>query len=164
VRRTILATFVLILSGTLASTAAAGSSRVAHDRYSVEQTRVDNTLCPFPVNQHATADLDDALFFDEDGNLVRLLETVQHVRIDYTANGHTLTAIGTGGIDLHFNVDGSVSASTFGINLLLTLPGEGAIFLDVGHAEYLFDPHIHLLFQAGPASYDLDAFCAALSA
>jgi hypothetical protein len=68
------------------------------------------------------------------------------------AIGKTLKATGTGGIDIRFLPDGSVSAATFGINLLLTIPQYGAVFLDVGRAQFLFDPHIDVLFHAGPAS------------
>lgn len=72
-------------------------------------------------------------------------------------------ARGSGGFDARFAPDGSTSVSTFGIDLLLTLPGKGAVFLDAGRAEFLFDPHVHVLFEAGPQEYDLPAFCAALA-
>jgi hypothetical protein len=153
----------LIAAALLAGPAAADSLRVIHDRHADDLTRIDTTTCSFPVTTHFTANIDDALFFDPSGNLVRLLETVNHAQITYTANGKTLTARGSGGFDLRFNADGSRTVSTFGINLLLTLPGRGTVFLDVGRAEILFDPNIHILFQAGPADYDIAAFCAALA-
>ncbi|HEX6651567.1 MAG TPA: hypothetical protein VF072_02400 [Thermoleophilaceae bacterium] len=153
----------LIVAALLASPAAADSLQVVHDRSANDFTRIDTTTCSFPITTHFTANVDDALFFDSNGNLVRVLETVDHAEITYTANGKTLTARGSGGFDLRFNADGSRTVATFGINLLLTLPGQGAVFLDVGRAEFLFDPHIHVLFQAGPADYDIAAFCAALA-
>lgn len=159
--------FAVLLVAAVASVAAPAASAdsfvVQHDRYTVEDSGVAQHLCAFPVAITSTANIDDALFFDAQGNLVRLVETVNHVAINYSANGKTLTAIGTGGIEYTFNPDGSLLASTFGINLLLTIPGEGVVFLDAGRALFLFDPHLHVLFQAGPASYDTAAFCAALS-
>jgi len=162
--RNIVAAAVLAaaLSG-LGAASAAAASGVIHDRFSVEASSVDTSTCSFPIAQSSSANIDDALFFDANGELVRILETVNHVEINYSAHGKTLKAIGTGGIDLRFLPDGSVSAATFGINLMMTIPGYGAVLLDVGRAEYLFDPHVHVLFQAGPASYDIAAFCAALS-
>jgi hypothetical protein len=147
-----------------AAPTAASSAPVAHDRFHDQFTAVDSATCAFPITVHSEADLDDALFFDADGNLVRVLETVQHARITFSANGKTLEALGSGGIEIVFNPDGSTTASTFGIDLKLTLPGEGAVLLDTGRAAFLFDPHIHVLFEAGPQVYDTDAFCAALSA
>jgi hypothetical protein len=163
-RHLLVALLVTVAVGAAAATASADSFVVQHDRFTDTRSSVDPSLCPFPVAVSSTANIDDALFFDATGNLVRVLETVNHVAITYSANGKTLTATGTGGFDLRFNPDGSVTAATFGINLLLTIPGYGAVFLDAGRAEYLFDPHIHVLFHAGPASYDLAAFCGALAA
>lgn len=149
------------IAGTVATTASA--SAPVHDRYTLTDGGVASRLCAFPIVVSSTANIDDALFFDETGRLVRILETVNHVEITYSANGKTLSATGTGGINIVFNADGTESAQTFGINLLLTIPGEGAVWLDAGRAEYLFSPRLHLLFQAGPAQYDMAAFCAALA-
>ena len=161
-RRFVAAVLVASLAGGGAASAAAASG-VVHDRFSVESSDVDTSTCSFPIAVSASANIDDALFFDANGDLVRILETVNHVDIVYSANSKTLKATGTGGIDIRFLPDGSVSAATFGINLLMTIPQYGAVFLDVGRAEFLFDPHVHLLFHAGPASYDIAAFCAALA-
>ena len=141
----------------------ADSGRVEHDRYPDFFSWVDANSCAFPVEVSGSSNIDDLLFFDETGNLVRILSTVNHAEIDYSANGVTLTAKGSGGIEYTFNADGSIGVSTFGINLLMTLPHYGAILLDTGHAEFVFDPHLHELFHAGPASYDDAAFCAALA-
>ena len=153
----------LALAGLCATGASADSPRVVHDRFTDELIRVDNTTCAFPIDVRSSADIDDALFLDDAGNVVRLLETVNHAVITFTANGKTLEARGSGGFAAQFDPHGSTSVSTFGIDLLLTLPGEGAILLDAGRAEFLFDPHIHVLFEAGPQQYDLAAFCAALA-
>ena len=153
----------LAIAGVAAATARADSFRVVHDRFLDERTFVDGTTCPFPIVVQTSASIDDRFYFDADGNLVRVLETVDQVVFSYTAHGTTLEAKGSGGFDVHFNPDGSRTVATFGINLRLTLPGQGVIFLDTGHAVFLFDPGVHLLSQAGPQFYDIPAFCAALS-
>ena len=94
---------------------------------------------------------------------MRVLETVNHAIITFSANGKTLEARGSGGLEILFNADGSRTVNTFGIDLLLTLPGHGSVVLDAGRTEFLFDPRIHLLFQAGPEEFDVAAFCAALA-
>ena len=162
-RFAVVTALVATVAGVGATPALAGSLVVQHDRFSLESSYVDTSTCAFPVAVSSSVNIDDALFFDASGNLVRVLETVNQAVITYSAHGSTLTARGSGGIDINFNPDGSVNASTFGINLLLTIPKYGAVYLDTGRAEYLFDPHIHVLFHAGPASYDVPAFCAALA-
>ena len=138
-------------------------SRIIHDRYTDSSTYVDPTLCPFEVVVSGSSNIDDMYVFNDEGKVERLLVTVNHAVITYSANGKTLTARGSGGIEYTVNPDRSVTAQTFGINLLLTIPGYGNVILDTGRAEYLFDPHIHEVFHAGPAIYDTSAFCGALS-
>lgn len=150
------------LLGLSALPVAAGTPPI-HVVFQDERSFIDDDTCSFDINVHITATIEDRLFFDDANNLVRVHETVRHVSIEYTANGKTLSATGSGGIDLRFAADGTVTASSFGIDLLLVIPGQGPIYLDAGRAIFLFDPQIHVLFEAGPASYDVDAFCAALA-
>jgi len=157
---------VAIAAAVLAPAAYATADRAAveHARDTVTfGPRTDTTSCAFPITVRGISNIDDLLFFDTAGNLVRVLETVNHSVITFTANGKTLEAKGTGGIDLTFNPDGTVLAKTFGINLLVTLPGEGRVILDTGHAIFMFGHGFETLFQAGPADYDFAAFCAALA-
>src|SRR5262249_44010264 len=98
--------------------------------------------------------------------LYRLLETVQHATVSWSANGKTITAIGTGGFDISFGPDGSQTVRTFGINLKLTIPHYGTAILDTGTAVFLFDDDpatAPLQFIAGPSSRDNAAMCAALA-
>lgn len=143
----------------------AASLLVIHDRWEDSFSFVENDGCAFPVTVSGTANIDDAIFFDDDGEFVRLLSTVNHAEILFSANGITLTAKGSGGVEYTANPDGTVTAQTFGINLLMTIPHYGVIQLDTGRAEYLSDGHGHTeeVFHAGPSSYDQAAFCAALS-
>ena len=156
--------FAALATGLLAAPASPDSFVVQHDRFTDSSSFTAGSMCPFPVQVTSTAQIDDALFFDSAGNLVRVLETVRHVAVSYSANGNTLTATGTGGFDVHFAPDGTTTVDTFGINLLLTIPHYGSVILDVGRATFVFDPHIHVVFQAGPSQYDLDVVCGALAA
>jgi hypothetical protein len=158
---------VAIIAAVFTPTAAADSSVVQHLRETVTLgPRIDNTSCSFPITVTGIANVDDLLFFDSAGNLVRLHETVNQGVITFSANGKTLEAKGTGGIDMTFNPDGTVLASTFGIDLLVTLPGSGPAILDAGRGIFTFGGGhpFQALFEAGPASYDFTAFCAALAA
>jgi hypothetical protein len=157
---------VAIVAAVFAPTAAADGSVVQHVRDTVTLgPRIDDSSCSFPITLTAIANVDDLLFFDDAGNLVRLHETVNHVVITFSANGKTLEAKGTGGINMTFNPDGTVLASTFGIDLLVTVPGTGPVILDAGHAIFTFGGGhpFQALFEAGPANYDFAAFCTALA-
>jgi hypothetical protein len=160
--RTILGSVTLCLVASTWSLTALAAGPV-DEVFQDERSLTDRSTCSFEVAVHLTATIHDRLFLDAAGNLERIHETVRQVVIEFTANGRTLTARGTGGIDIQIAPDGSTSATTFGIDLLLVLPGQGPILLDAGRAAFVFDPHLHAQFEAGPASYDTEAFCAALS-
>jgi len=143
----------------------ADSFIIEHDRYSDESERIDNKTCSFPITVNGSSNNNDALFFDDAGNLVRILSTVNHAILTFSANGKSLTARGSGGIEYLFNPDGTITVHTFGINLLMTIPHYGPVFLDVGRATFVLeDKHLYTEFIAGPANYDIPTFCSALSA
>jgi len=143
----------------------ADSFIIEHDRYSEESERVRNKMCSFPVTMNVSSNINDALFYDDAGNLVRVLSTVNHAVLTFSANGKSLTARGSGGVEYLFNPDGTVTAHTFGINLLMTIPHYGSIILDAGRSTIVFDGTQSITeFIAGPANYDMTAFCNALSA
>jgi hypothetical protein len=162
-RFAVAAVVTALVMGVVASGATADSSVVQHQRYTFSGSFTDTSMCGFPITIGNSANFDDALFFDSAGNLVELLETVNHGSLTFSANGKTLSGIGTGGIKVMFNSDGSVTVNTFGINVVVTIPGEGTVILDAGTATFLFNPHLSVLFHAGPSNYDLTAFCSALS-
>ena len=165
-RASLLLTFLCAVATVFVPVAAADSSVVQHLRDTVTLgPRVDNTSCSFPITVRGAANVDDLLFFDGSGNLVRLHETVNRGFISFSANGKTLEAKGSGGIDLTFNPDGTVLARTFGIDLLVTLPGSGPAILDAGRGIFTYGGGhpFQALFEAGPANYDFAAFCAALA-
>jgi len=147
-------TLLLILCALFAVGPFAGnmlaSSDIVRDRYVDLSTRVDDSLCAFPVVVSGSSNINDLIFLDDNGKPVRLLSTVNHAEITFTANGKSLTAKGSGGIEYLVNPDGTISVNTFGINLLLTIPEYGPVFLDTGRAVFLFDTdrHLHELFHA----------------
>ena len=161
--RRLFVTVLVICSGLVVSAAAAQPGSVVHDRYSVDQTFILTRMCPFPVVERAVGEVDDAYFFDAGGSLTRVHETVHQALITYAANGKSLDGRGSGGFDVQFNPDGTRTVSTFGINVLVVIPGQGPVILDAGRSNFSFDPRPHLVFQAGPQDYDLAAFCAALA-
>jgi hypothetical protein len=156
----------LCTAGFLASVPAVAAAAAGGPVHIVSQNSssyTDTATCPFPIAVQITSTSDDKVFYDGQGNVAQVLETDRNVAITFTANGTTLDGQGSGGFDVTFNPDGSQTVRTFGINLLVTIPHQGSVILDAGHAVFLFDPHIHVLFQAGPSDYDLPAFCSALA-
>jgi len=103
------------------------------------------------------------LFFDEEGNLVKIVEQVWGT--DTFTNSVTGKAYP---MDFHNNVvvDFSTTpprAANMGIIFRLIVPGAGAVFLDVG--RIVLDRQGNVYFQAGPHQFfdgDLDGLCAAM--
>jgi hypothetical protein len=103
------------------------------------------------------------LFFDEEGNLVKIVEEVWGT--DTFTNSVTGKAYP---MDFHNNtiVDFSTTpprAANMGVIFRLVVPGAGAVFLDVG--RIVLDRQGNVYFQAGPHQFfdgDLDALCTAL--
>ena len=102
-------------------------------------------------------------FFDEEGNLVKIVEQVWGT--DTFTNSVTGKAYP---MDFHNNVvvDFSTTpprAANMGVVYRLIVPGAGAVFLDVG--RIVLDRQGNVYFQAGPHQFfdgDLDALCTVL--
>ena len=102
-------------------------------------------------------------FFDEEGNLIKIVEQVWGT--DTFTNSVTGKAYP---MDFHNNVvvDFSTTpprAANMGIIYRLIVPGAGAVFLDVG--RIVLDRQGNVYFQAGPHQFfdgDLDALCTVL--
>jgi hypothetical protein len=103
------------------------------------------------------------LFFDEDGNLDRIEETVSGT--DTFVNSKTGKAIAAPFHNTaHLNFEAGTGAFA-GVIFKVTVPGAGAIFLDVGRLVLDLESD-ELTFKAGPHQFfdgDLDALCAALA-
>ena len=102
-------------------------------------------------------------FFDEEGNLVKIVEQVWGT--DTFTNSVTGKAYP---MDFHNNtiVDFSTTpprAANMGVIFRLIVPGAGAVFLDVG--RIVLDRQGNVYFQAGPHQFfdgDVDCLCAAM--
>ena len=102
-------------------------------------------------------------FFDEEGNLVKIVEQVWGT--DTFINSVTGTAYP---MDFHNNVVVDFSTTppqgaNMGVIYRLTVPGAGAVFLDVG--RIVLDRQGNVYFQAGPHQFfdgEVEALCAAM--
>ena len=103
------------------------------------------------------------LFFDNEGNLVKIVEQVWGT--DTFTNSVTGKAYP---MDFHDTVviDSATApsqAALIGVIFRLIVPGAGAVFLDVG--RIVLDRQGNVYFQAGPHQFfdgDLEALCTAL--
>lgn len=102
-------------------------------------------------------------FFDQEGNLVKIVEQVWGT--DTFTNSVTGKAYP---MDFHNNVvvDFSTTppqAANMGVIFRLTVPGAGAVFLDVG--RIVLDRQGNVYFQAGPHQFfdgEVEALCAVM--
>jgi hypothetical protein len=105
------------------------------------------------------------LFFDEAGNLVKGVEQVSGT--DTFINATTLKEIPTrfhNNVLIDFTSEPPLGANT-GVIFKVTVPGAGAVFLDVGRIVTDQSGEI-VAFQAGPHQFfdgDVDGLCAALA-
>jgi len=101
--------------------------------------------------------------YDRDGNLVRVVEHVWGTDRLYSPDtGKSLSPASYNQGETVDLVEGQVRVS--GVIFRITVPGSGAIFLDVG--RYIIDFDEGLVFLAGQHQFfegDFDGLCAALS-
>ena len=105
----------------------------------------------------------EKLFFDEEGNLLKLLEQVWGTDTftnSVTGKAYTMSYHNTVVVD--FTTTPPQGANS-GVIFRLTVPGAGAVFLDVG--RIVVDRQDNVYFRAGPHQFfdaDFDALCAAM--
>lgn len=99
----------------------------------------------FDLRDRFTFEWNGKMFFDDEGNLTRVVEHVGGSDTFYNSvTGTSVTGTINSGETLDF-VDGTVTQSgTIG---RITVPGEGAFFFDVG--KYIIDFDEGLVFLAG---------------
>ena len=102
-------------------------------------------------------------FFDADGTLVKIVETVSGV--DTFINSVTRKEIAAPFHNtVHIDFDPPPRrVANMGIIFKVTVPGAGAVFLDIGRIVFQAG---EIVFQAGPHQFfdgDFDALCAALA-
>jgi len=117
----------------------------------------------FTILDQFSTDFTLRLFFDRDGTLVRLEEQVSGT--DTFVNSETGEAIPTSFHNaVHIDPDAGLGANT-GVVFRVTLPGSGAVFLDVGRIVTNQAGTI-VAFEAGPHQFfggDFAGLCEALA-
>jgi len=164
--RRMLTTTVLVLAGLVACVAGApAAAAMPPERFTVEfdDQFIDTESCGFPFDVRFVGSIDVTLFFDNDGNLIR----VQGVGSDLgtatnPANGKTAT-----GVDHWLEVERVESGefAILGLFLHLNFPGAGIVLIDAGNIT--FDAEGNVIHLAGPHQVidegDFSALCAALA-
>jgi hypothetical protein len=117
----------------------------------------------FQVWDEFTLNFSGTLHFDKDGNPIRAVEHIFGVdRLYNPENGKSLAPESFNQGETVDIVEGQALIN--GIVFRITVPGAGAVFLDVGRVILDFDEGI--LFLAGQHQFfegDLEGLCAALS-
>jgi hypothetical protein len=102
-------------------------------------------------------------FFDEEGNRLRLVEQVWGTDTftnSVTGKAYPMSFHNTVVVDFSTTPP---QGANMGVIFRLTVPGAGAVFLDVG--RIVLDRQDNVYFQAGPHQFfdgDIEALCAAM--
>jgi hypothetical protein len=161
-RRTLTATLLAFVGLLVGVAPSAGA--VAPERFTDEfvDQFTDTESCGFPIDLRFEGSIDFTVFFDRDGNVVR----VQGVGSDVgtatnPANGKTVT-----GVDHWLEVE-TVESGDFavlGLFFHLNFPGAGIVLIDAGNVT--FDSEGNVIHLAGPHQAlvgDLTVLCEALA-
>ena len=141
---------------------AAAQTAPLHLSEVIDDTFTD-TQCGFPVTVHVFGDLHHTVFFDEAGNVERVITSVSEGGTTLTANGVVLRSAGSGATITEFKPEGgAASAATHGLSFNFVVPGAGPVWLEAGRIVYLFDPRTPI-FVAGVQVLDGQALCTALA-
>ena len=136
-----------------------------HGRFSFPFEEIDPFLCPFPLQVSGQVSGHFTDFFDDAGNLTRVIVHFAGTAI-LSANGISLSGSNRTNLFLLFDESGNVIGKPqTGLNSKIKLPDGGVVGLDVG--RIVFDPTTgEVLFQAGNwqlFSGDTAELCAAFS-
>jgi hypothetical protein len=140
----------------------------AIDTFSINQTfpaRMLTASCGFPVTGQIEGTLTVKTFVDSSGNFIRELDTY-HLVNSFTANGHTITGRTSQQIQTKLLPDGSYTVAFDGTDTILTLPGGGVVFGNVGRLVLLFSADnvlLEVVQETGQSFSNTDAICAALA-
>lgn len=132
----------------------------------VSGTRVGNDLLAdcgtFEIWDEFELNFEGALHLDESGNVVRVVEHIWGVdRLYNPANGASVSGSFNQG-EIVQPIEGEVAVN--GIIFRISVPGAGAVFLDVGRFVFTFEGS--LVFAAGQHDFfagDLAGLCAELA-
>jgi hypothetical protein len=166
----ILALFVLVMA--LAIPSGASAAKPVITTIPIDVTFFDEGAsadCGFPIEFHVTGTLRIHQTFDETGTVVvEEKQTFSNWVQTYTNldTGTSISSRSPSVVRLFFHEDGSFTVKVTGLSLAAIVPGEGVVFLDVGHIELFFesqdDFEPDIVFQAGQQD-DIALACAALA-
>jgi hypothetical protein len=154
---------VFLAGAIVALMSASPVAAIQPERFFVEfdDQFTDTEACGFPIEVRLVGSFSGSLFFDKEGNLVRVQAHGEDVgTVTNPANGKTAT-----GVDHwleRFDVE-SGEFAILGLFFHLNVPGHGIVLLDAGHIR--FDANGEVLHLAGPHQAfvgDFSALCAAL--
>jgi hypothetical protein len=139
----------------------AGADTIVRSIIDVNYSDTITDLCAFPIEEHVQGSFKRAAYFDNNGNLIKVMFTPTGgpLTITWSANGITATTVAQANI-ITFYADGTLTGN--GIQANFIIPGVGTVFQDVG--RFILDPDGNLIFKAGPSGEDaIDTLCQALS-
>ena len=139
--RRLAACAVVACAAALASAAAApAQDSPLHLTEVVDDTFTDSQ-CGFRVTVHTFADFRHSVFFDDGGNVDRVITSVSQAETTLSANGVVLRSAGAGATITEFKPEsGAESTTTHGLTANFVVPGAGPVWLDAGRIFYLFAP------------------------
>jgi hypothetical protein len=153
---------VLVLAGLALAGSASADRQPFVGSFTFTDTNVDpgvSATCGFTVTETDTDMGRFEVFFDSTGTPVRA-EVEVHYTGFFSANGLT---VDTAGDTLSiFDLNGGETDA--GINIRVSLPGGGILYIDRG--RLVFDDNGNLVSEAGPHPSlhgDIDGLCAALT-
>jgi hypothetical protein len=134
----------------------------------VEQVDVTRTIparpdrCSFPLVVHVEGASRTTTFFDNGGNVDRVVTLLDSYSISFTnpANGKSVKTVLAGPFIVEPDGDGTVKVTIPGNDGHFTGPGEGVLWSNVGRIVYLAsadDPFTPLEILSVSGNYDLDA-------
>jgi hypothetical protein len=126
----------------------------------------DTTLCGFPIEVAFQGDVRVTVFFDQNGNPVREIDTFANFLVTFTHGTKTLTTKGPAHGITTFDAEGNIVSIEFdGMSANVTLPGQGHVLLDAG--RLVFDADGNIVAENGPhqvfGTGDAPQFCAAMA-
>jgi hypothetical protein len=121
--------------------------------------------CGFPVTGHIEGTVTITTFVNQSGDFIREIDSY-HLVNTFAANGHTLTGRTSQQIQVTLLEDGSYTVAFNGTDTVLTLPGAGVVFGNVGRLNLLFSADnelLEVLQETGQSFQNTEAICAALA-
>jgi hypothetical protein len=109
--------------------------------------------CAFEIEGHGTGQIRSTEFFDDAGNLTRVISVFPTARVTFSANGKSISTVTPSVEHITFSPDGSATVTITGLSGHLITGGGPPLAADVGRVVLFFsgpdDEEPDLLFQAG---------------